>query len=107
MSTRNHTIRLRFDTLVVRCDLAQASSPIQIVTRDENSETGERITSTPYQCADARHAPRRMARLAIQYLGDDYFLDGSEDIGQDEDGMRTIDGMSEDDYIDALILSVK
>lgn len=103
-----YTIKLRFgDTLRVEANLAEASAPIKIINdHDGDWRCEETVTSTPYQTADARHDVRRMARLVLQFLGSDYWLDPSIPIVDTEDEY-TINGLSEEAYIDSLIVSVE
>lgn len=60
-------------TMYVSCDLSQASSPICTYFGTEPEYQGERDDdglawdATPYQCADARHRVRDMARLVADY----------------------------------------
>lgn len=87
--TTDYTVRLTFDTLTVRANLAEASAPIKIVDEDGIA------TSTGYQTADARHDARIMARLAVLSCGRDYYLDPTGDVPADDAS-----------YVDGLIRSV-
>lgn len=52
------------ETLLVRCDLTQAASPIQA-----DYGTGHGWTGTQYQCADARHRDSGLARIGQLLAG--------------------------------------
>jgi hypothetical protein len=60
------------ETLTIRCDLSQASAPVQV-----DYGTGDGWEGTQYQCADARHCTsglaaigQRLADKATQTSGD-------------------------------------
>ena len=61
---------------------------------------------TPYQVADARHSPHRAACLLLQYFGRSYWC-APGCVDEDEDGNQTFHGMSKDDYLNSLIVSVE
>ena len=48
------------DTMLIRCDLSQASSPVEV-----SHDNGDTWHSTQYQCADARHRDDELADLGI------------------------------------------
>jgi hypothetical protein len=61
------------ETLAIRCDLSQASAPVQV-----DYGTGDGWEGTQYQCADARHRTaelavigQKLADLATQTSGDE------------------------------------
>lgn len=84
------------DTLEMECNLSEASAPI-IVDGDYS----------PYQTADARHRLTDAARLAVLDQGRDWWLSPCCEIGEDEDGEATYDGLSESAYIDSIIDSIE
>lgn len=61
------------DTLLVRCNLAQASAPIETY-----SEEDESWSCTQYQCADARHTTNGLASIAKQIAAQAFELPASE-----------------------------
>jgi hypothetical protein len=71
--------RFDFDTIRIRCDFSEASSPI------EYAGDGGEWHSTPYQCADARHSATRAAEIVTAYLGSDYWRSPDSDDDR-EDG---------------------
>lgn len=46
------------EAMYVRCDLTQASAPVQV-----DYDNGDGFVATQYQCADVRHQSRRLADL--------------------------------------------
>jgi hypothetical protein len=50
------------DEMYVRCDLANASSPIEVDYRNDEDESWE---TTQYQCADTRHRISGLASIAM------------------------------------------
>lgn len=67
------TIRLSGDalgreTMLVRCDLSQASAPVEVCYHpDGHPDDGSILwDSTPYQCADTRHTTRGLVAIAQQ-----------------------------------------
>jgi hypothetical protein len=56
--------------------------------------------------ADARHSPERAARLLLEYFGRDYWCD-PDCVEEDDEGNETFDGMTKDEYLDSLIVSVE
>ena len=53
------------ETLSVRCDLSQASSPVEV-----DYHTGTGWEPTRYQCADARHQTSRLDAIARALAGE-------------------------------------
>lgn len=51
------------ETLQVRCNLTEASSPVEV-----NYMTGDGWTSTQWQCADCRHMWGQLANLGARLL---------------------------------------
>lgn len=98
MSYQTYTVTLTFDTFQFRADLVEASANIQSV--DEDGE----VTPSPYQTADARHRECDAAKLLLRYYGGDYWLNPDHEV---DDDAGTIDGVSEDEYLDRLIVSVE
>ena len=49
------------ETMLVRCDLTQASAPVQV-----DYKTGSGWEGTQYQCADARHTSQGLEQIAKQ-----------------------------------------
>lgn len=97
-----YTINLSWgDTIRVSADLVHASAPISIFDDDGFEHP------TQYQTADARHSDWEMARLVVVCMGRDWWLSPDAEIDEDEDGIETIDGMSESGYIDSLIVDVE
>ena len=96
MNSVIYTVTLTFDTLLVSANLAQASAPIRILIDDDDHINGWRYVSTPYQTADCEGDERRMAILAVRSMGGEYWQDPDIDY----------DGVSDDDAIDAMIISV-
>lgn len=54
------------DSILIRCNLSQASAPIQV-----DWDNGDGWQHTQYQCADARHTTAGLARIG-QVLADEY-----------------------------------
>ena len=75
MATATITADLGFDRLVLKCDLAQASSPIRYLGGDDDDEW----VTTPYQVADARHDEHEAVALVVAWLGGEYYEDPSSD----------------------------
>ncbi len=68
------------ETMLVRCNLSQASAPIQA-----DYDNGEGWASTQYQCADARHTTSGLIRIgkllaaqAVEMPEDDFDCDAEE-----------------------------
>jgi hypothetical protein len=93
-----------FGSFRFAANLAEASAPIRSLPDRGEDEPGD--FPTPYQTADARHDPVRAARLCLEYFGRDYWCDPSA-VEEDSAGNETFDGMSKDDYLDSLIVSVE
>ena len=96
MNSVIYTVKLAFDTLLVSADLAKASAPIRLLIADDDHVDGYRYVSTPYQTADCEGDERLMAILAVRSMGGEYWQDPFFDY----------DGISDDDAIDAMIISV-
>ena len=97
MSSDTYVVSLTFgETLEITADFAQASSQIYL--------DGQ---CTPYQVADTCHCRHRAAVMLIGDMGRDYWLDPDAEIGEDEDGETTYDGLTEEEYIDGLIESIE
>lgn len=76
------------ESLTISAELANASSPIHYMTDDGD------FVSTPFQTADARHDMRRAMRIAIEFLGSDWYANPDDDRDDDEivdDIMGSID----------------
>jgi hypothetical protein len=93
-----------FGSFRFKADFAQASCNIYALP-DRGNDESEGGT-TPYQVADARHDPARAARMLLEYFGRQYWCD-PDCVGEDDDGNETFDGLSKDDYLDSLIVSVE
>lgn len=70
------------DEIMVRCDLSQASSPIEVNYRSNDRDSWE---STQYQCADARHRVgglveigKKLAAVAVE-CGEDFDCESEVD----------------------------
>lgn len=70
------------ETMLVRCNLAEASSPVQV---DYQTSEGDGWQGTQYQCADARHRTsgliaiaKRLAAQACEIPADDFRCDAEE-----------------------------
>jgi hypothetical protein len=102
-----YTVKLKFDTFSFDANLSEASSIIRLVN-DERDEYGN-ITyqATQYQTADARHRADEAALLVLEWLGNDYWLNPSDEIVEDEHGNETINGKTVDQYLRDLIVSIK
>lgn len=59
-------------------DLSQAAAPVTYPGED-----GEQY-STPYQTADGCHCEHELARLLVEYWGEDVTIDSVEAIDEDE-----------------------
>jgi hypothetical protein len=90
-----------FDTLHFEGGFAEASSPIYA-----EAESGHWVC-TPFQVADAGHDPKEAALMIIKWFGPDYWLNPEAEEGEDENGELTYDGMTEEEYIEDLILDVE
>lgn len=72
MSAETWRVRLPWgDTFLIRFDLARSESAIQ-ANWDPDEDPGS-WSSTPYQCADARHDVRRAVRRVIGWCGRDFY----------------------------------
>jgi hypothetical protein len=71
------------DTMLVRCNLAQAAAPVQVDYCVDGEE--QQWSHTQYQCADARHTTngliaiaRELAAHAMEHQGDAFECDAQE-----------------------------
>lgn len=71
------------ETMMIRCDLSQASAPIQVNYMNDGKDSPWQ--GTQYQCADARHATsglinlgKRLAAEAVQEPEDEFDCDAEE-----------------------------
>lgn len=95
METQAYVTRFAFDSLITRCDLSEASSPIEY-RGDDGSWHG-----TPYQTADARHRCGRMVELVVAHLGPDYWRSPeSDDDRDDEEIIHDLVAAAGWDYLD-------
>lgn len=86
MSRAIYTVRLPFETFRFSANLAEASAPICWVD-DEGEEH-----PTQYQTADARHSPRRAAKLALLAGSRDYYAEP----GDERDSETIVDALIAD-----------
>lgn len=100
----NYLVKTTFGSFRFCADLTRAAAPIYSLP-DKGAPEDEGF-STPYQTADARHREWDAARLLLEYFGRDYWCD-PDCMAIDEDGNETFNGLSQDDYLDSLIVSVE
>lgn len=131
MTTTIYTCRTTFGFFRFAADFSEASSPIYALA-DHGGLDHPDVRQTPLQVADAGHSPRVAARMVMQFLGRDYWLnpddldytvtyvedgeqktetfdgldDAEEFAGADDRIETTYAGMDEVDYIDSLIEDV-
>lgn len=100
----NYICKTTFGSFRFGADFAQASCNLYSLPDrdDDNSDS----FPTPYQVADARHSPAVAAKLLLEYFGRNYWCDPFC-VDEDDEGNETFDGMSKDDYLDSLIVSVE
>ena len=100
-----YLVKTTFDSFRFEADFAEASCGLY--TLPDRDETDDQYSfPTPYQVADARHSPHRAAILLLQYFGRSYWC-APGCLEEDEDSNQTFDGMSKDEYLDSLIVSVE
>lgn len=73
MTTIKVTAKGIKESLKVRCNLSEASSPVQV-----DCLTGKGWESTQYQCGSTRHTPKGLAGLGEQLLEEALQDDGIE-----------------------------
>lgn len=130
----NYLCKTTFGSFRFSGDFSQAASNLwSLPDRGDDSLDG---FPTPFQVADARHIPERAARLLLEYFGRDYWCDhdcvddgyavtvdgqtrtferDEEDEareyatqhGAQVEEIETFDGLSKDDYLASLIVSVE
>lgn len=96
----DYLVKTTFGSFRFSGDFSQASSNLYSLPDDDADGF-----PTPYQVADARHIPVVAAKLLLEYFGRDYWCDPGCVV--EDDGEETFDGMSKDDYLDSLIVSVE
>lgn len=99
MTDNIYTTVTTFGSFRFAGNFADASSPIISLDDDYDDET----TTAPFQVADADHSPYLAARMLMEWFGREYWLALDADI---DDENETYDGLSQDEYIDSLIVSV-
>lgn len=79
MTTAVYRIELPFAKLLMRCNLAEASAPIELANFEyDGIEIKDDFSSIGMQSADARHGLYNAAVLCLLSCGTDYWLDPSE-----------------------------
>jgi len=76
MTTLKITCPAAKESLLVRCDLSQAASPILVDWMADGEEPC--WDGTQYQCADARHTIEGLADIGSQLLHDAIEWDGAK-----------------------------
>ena len=97
-------VKTTFGSFRFQADFVQAACNICSLPDSDDAESEG--SPTPYQVADARHIPADAAKLLLEYFGRDYWCD-PDCVDEDDDGNETFNGMSKDDYLDSLIVSVE
>lgn len=90
-----------FGSFEFEADFAQAADNIVLIHDDGEPET------THWQVADARHYPEEAAVLLLGDFGREYWLSPDAVETENKDGETLYDGMTEDEYIRDLIVSVE
>ena len=97
-------VKTTFGSFRFQADFVQAACIIcSLPDSDDDESEG---SPTPYQVADARHIPEIAARLLLEYYGRAYWCD-EDCVDEDEEGNETFNGMSKNDYLRSLIVSVE
>lgn len=81
------------ESFYMKADFSQASSTIYTSVGDGDVDEVE-WAPTPYQVADARHYPDEAAKLCVEYFGEDWWKDPSNDDETVEDVILSVDNIS-------------
>ena len=74
-TTLKVTAKAMNESLLVRCNLSQAASPIEV---NYLAEPGSEFQHTQFQCADARHRKDLLADIGADLLADACLCDRQE-----------------------------